>query len=54
VVIAVDRFIYRPATALALATAARARRLQSGRLSAYLLYVLVSLALALALIPILR
>jgi hydrogenase-4 component B len=54
VVLAVDRFVYRPATTLALAIAARARRLQSGRLSAYLLYVLVSLALALALIPILR
>jgi len=54
VVIAVDRFVYRPVIGLALATAARARRLQSGRLSAYLLYMLVSLALALALIPILR
>jgi formate hydrogenlyase subunit 3/multisubunit Na+/H+ antiporter MnhD subunit len=53
VVLAVDRFIYRPMIELALATAARARRLQSGRLSSYLLYMLVSLALALALIPIL-
>jgi hydrogenase-4 component B len=54
IVLAVDRFIYRPLTGLALAAAAQTRRLQSGRLSAYLLYMLVSLALALALIPILR
>jgi hydrogenase-4 component B len=54
VVLAVDRYIYRPLTELVLAAAAQSRRLQSGRLSAYLLYMLVSLALALALIPILR
>jgi hydrogenase-4 component B len=52
VVLAIDRFIYRPLTELALAVAARVRRLQSGRLSFYLLYMLVSLILALALIPI--
>lgn len=54
VVLAIDRFLYRPVTGLALAAAARVRRLQSGRLSFYLLYMLVSLLLALALIPILR
>ncbi len=54
VVLAVDRFLYRPLTGLALAAAAHVRRLQSGHLSVYLLYVLVSLLLALALIPILH
>jgi hydrogenase-4 component B len=54
VVLAVDRFLYRPLTDLALATSARVRRSQSGHLSVYLLYVLVSLLLALALIPILH
>ncbi len=54
VVLAVDRFLYRPATELALALSARTRRLQSGRLSSYLLYMLISLILALALIPVLR
>jgi len=54
VVLAVDRFIYRPLAEMALGAAARVRRLQSGRLSFYLLYMLVSVALALALIPILR
>ena len=43
-----------PAAAGALRVAARVRRLQSGRLSAYLLYMLVALIVALALIPILR
>ena len=33
---------------------ARVRRLQSGRLSTYLLYMMIALILALALIPILR
>jgi hydrogenase-4 component B len=54
VVLAIDRYIYRPLAELALAAAARVRRLQSGRLSSYLLYMLVALILALALIPILR
>jgi formate hydrogenlyase subunit 3/multisubunit Na+/H+ antiporter MnhD subunit len=53
VVLAVDRFLYAPATALALGIAARVRTLQSGRLSAYLLYILVALILALSLVPIL-
>ncbi|MEO6857607.1 MAG: proton-conducting transporter membrane subunit [Solirubrobacteraceae bacterium] len=54
VVLAIDRLLYRPLTALALGIAARVRRFQSGRLSVYLLYVLVALISALALIPILR
>lgn len=54
VVLAVDRFLYQPATQLTLALAARVRRIQSGRLSSYLLYMLMALILALALIPILR
>ncbi len=54
VVFAVDRFLYRPATNLALRVAARVRATQSGRLSAYLLYMLVALLAALSLIPILH
>jgi len=54
VVLAIDRFIYRPLAELALGAAARVRPLQSGRLSSYLLYMLVSLTVALALIPVLR
>ncbi|HTU79207.1 MAG TPA: proton-conducting transporter membrane subunit [Solirubrobacteraceae bacterium] len=54
VVLAVDRFLYAPVTALALGVAARVRALQSGRLSAYLLYMLIALIAALALVPILR
>jgi len=54
VVPAVDRFLYAPVAELALAIAARVRALQSGRLSAYLLYMLLALIAALALIPILR
>ena len=54
VVPAIDRFIYQPLIALALAGSERTRRLQSGRLSMYLLYMLVALILALALIPVLH
>jgi hydrogenase-4 component B len=54
VVLAVDRFVYAPATALALRMAERVRAFQSGRLSAYLLYMLIALILALSLVPILR
>ena len=54
VVLAVDRFLYQPITQLTLALAGRVRRIQSGRLSSYLLYMLMALILALALIPILR
>ncbi len=53
VVLAVERYLYSPASALALAIAERVRALQSGRLSAYLLYMLVALILALSLVPIL-
>jgi hypothetical protein len=54
VVLAVDRFLYRPATSLALGLAAQVRRFQSGRLSAYILYMLAVLIVILALIPVLR
>lgn len=54
VVLAIERFVYRPLTELALTAASGVRRLQSGRLSLYLLYMLASLILALALIPILH
>ncbi len=54
VVLAIDRLVYRPITELALTAASGVRRLQSGRLSFYLLYMLAALILALALIPILH
>lgn len=54
VVLAIDRFLYRPSAAAALAVAARVRAFQSGRLSAYLLYMLIALIVALSLVPILR
>jgi hypothetical protein len=54
VVLAIDRFLYAPVTRLALRTADRVRALQSGRLSAYLSYMLIALILALALVPILH
>jgi hypothetical protein len=54
VVLAVDQYLYRPLTKGALLVAAGIRRFQSGRLSAYLLYMLVALIVALSLVPILR
>ena len=54
VVDAIARYLYRPLIALALAASGQIRRLQSGRLSSYLLYMLIALILALALIPILH
>jgi formate hydrogenlyase subunit 3/multisubunit Na+/H+ antiporter MnhD subunit len=54
IVLAVDRFLYAPVTALALRVAERVRAFQSGRLSAYLLYMLIALIAALSLVPILR
>jgi hydrogenase-4 component B len=51
VVLATDQLIYRPLSRIALAAATQVRRLQSGSLSAYLLYILVVLIVALALIP---
>jgi hypothetical protein len=46
--------IYRPLTTATLALTAYGRRLQSGRLSAYLAYLLFVLLIVLALIPTLR
>jgi hypothetical protein len=54
VVNAIDRFVYAPAGAVALRVAGRVRALQSGRLSAYLLYMLIALIVALALVPVLH
>ena len=54
VVLAVDRFLYKPVSRFALAIADRVRALQSGRLSAYLLYMLIALIVALSLVPILH
>ena len=54
VVSAIDRFVYLPLIAAALGVSERTRRLQSGHLSVYLLYMLVALILALALIPVLH
>ncbi len=54
VVLVVDRFIYRPATATALGIAQRIRATQSGHLSTYLLYMLLALLVALSLVPILH
>jgi hydrogenase-4 component B len=50
-VLAVERFVYRPLASVALAASGRVRRFQSGRLSAYLLYMLAVLIVILALIP---
>jgi hydrogenase-4 component B len=54
VVLAVDRYLYGPAARAALRLSAHTRRLQSGRLSDYLLYMLAVLLLVLALVPVLR
>lgn len=54
VVQAIERFVYRPLTLGALAASTRARRLQSGKLSMYLLYLMVALVLVLVLIPVLH
>lgn len=53
IVLAINHLVYEPATRIALKLATRARRLQSGRLSAYLLYMLAILVIVLALVPIL-
>lgn len=52
VVLVIDRFVYRPAAKFALWIAAGVRATQSGRLSAYLLYMLIALIVALSLVPI--
>ena len=49
-----DRYLYAPLTKGALLVAAGVRWFQSGRLSAYLLYMLVALIVALSLVPILK
>jgi hydrogenase-4 component B len=54
VVPAFETYLYQPLAASMLLLSGRARRLQSGRLGAYLLYVLVVLLAALALIPALK
>jgi hypothetical protein len=54
VVLAVDRFLYRPLANAALALSRRVRRTQSGRLTAYLLYMLATLIAVLVLVPVLR
>jgi hydrogenase-4 component B len=54
VVPAFEQFLYGPVGAGALRLSALARRLQSGRLGAYLLYMLVVLVVVLALIPAVR
>jgi formate hydrogenlyase subunit 3/multisubunit Na+/H+ antiporter MnhD subunit len=54
VVLAFDRFLYTPIAKFALLASRRVRPLQSGRLSIYLLYMLIALVLALSLIPILH
>jgi formate hydrogenlyase subunit 3/multisubunit Na+/H+ antiporter MnhD subunit len=54
VVVAIDRFVYKPTADLALMIAQRVRAFQSGHLSAYLLYMLIALLLAMSLIPILH
>jgi hydrogenase-4 component B len=54
VVLAIDSFVYRPAAVFILRVAERVRAMQSGRLSMYLLYMLVALIVALSLVPILR
>lgn len=54
VVPAFEHYLYDPLVTLGLWTSRQARRLQSGRLSAYLLYMLIVLLIVLALIPALR
>jgi hydrogenase-4 component B len=48
-----EEHLYRPLVRLGLLVSERARRLQSGRLDVYLLYILAVLIVALALIPVL-
>jgi hydrogenase-4 component B len=54
VVLVVDHFVYAPLARGALWIAARIRWFQSGRLSVYLLYMLIALVVALSLVPVLR
>jgi hydrogenase-4 component B len=50
----IERLVYAPATAFALAITSRVRGFQSGRLSSYLVYMLIAVIIALALVPVLR
>lgn len=54
VMLALDSHLYDRVAAVALVLAANVRRLQSGRLSSYLLYLLVVLIVTLVLVPVLR
>ena len=54
ITLAVERYLYRPVVSGALWLSVQARRLQSGRLGWYLLYMLAAVILTLALIPALR
>jgi hydrogenase-4 component B len=54
VTLVIDRFVYAPSAALIAWLASGARALQSGRLSAYMLYMLAALIAALSLIPVLH
>jgi hypothetical protein len=54
VVPAFEEYLYRPLVTGALLASAQARRLQSGRLSLYLLYILIVLLAMLALTPALK
>jgi hydrogenase-4 component B len=50
----VETYLYRPTRTMALAVARGAKRLQSGRLNAYVAYMLIALLAALALTAALR
>jgi hydrogenase-4 component B len=54
VVLTIEQYVYAPLANAFLAVAARVRRFQSGRLGAYLLYMLIVLIVVLALIPTLQ
>ncbi len=51
VVLAVEQYLYAPVARVFLGASGRVRKLQSGRLGAYLLYMLIALIVVLALIP---
>ncbi|MGH2836129.1 MAG: proton-conducting transporter membrane subunit [Solirubrobacteraceae bacterium] len=54
VVLVIDRFVYQPSAGLALRISERVRATQSGRLSTYLLFILLMLLIAMSLVPILH
>jgi len=51
---AFEHYLYRPVVACTLAVVDRVRRLQSGRLGVYLLYMLAVILVMLGLIPVLK